>query len=383
MTDASNGDQQAAIRAAADSVDEAEHGSRHLTGPARYAVAGIAAAWSVFQLALPRLVIASDYVRAIHLCFAMGLVYLSFPAFKRHKAAGGSPRRLPALDVVLAILAALAAGYYALDYEGISARQGAPLARDIVAGVVLIVLLLEAARRSLGPAMPVVAGGFILYALLGPYLPELLAFRQIGLNRMMSQLTLSTEGIYGVPLRVSAGTVFLFVLLGAMLKRTGGGRYFVQLAFGLLGRYKGGPAKAAVLSSGLTGMVSGSSIANVVTTGTFTIPLMTKSGYPPEHAAAIEVAASTNGQLMPPIMGAAAFIIAEYCNLTYLEVVRAAFIPAVVSYLALIYITHLEAGKLGLKGLSRDQLPRFGSVFLGGIHFLIPLAVLVTMLLLR
>jgi TRAP transporter 4TM/12TM fusion protein len=194
---------------------------------------------------------------------------------------------------------------------------------------------------------------------------------------------MSTEGIYGIPLYVSASMVFLFVLLGAMLEKSGGGKYFVDLAFCLLGPFRGGPAKAAVLASGLTGLVSGSSIANTVTTGTFTIPLMKKSGYPPEKAAAVEVAASTNGQLMPPIMGAAAFIIAERCHMPYLAVVRAAFVPAVVSYIALIYITHLEACKLGLEGIPRADLPRFGRVFLGGIHFLIPLFVLLALLIQR
>jgi len=170
--------------------------------------------------------------------------------------------------------------------------------------------------------------------------------------------------------------VFLFVLFGALLDKAGGGKYFIQLAFSLLGRFKGGPAKAAVLASGFTGMINGSSIANVVTTGTFTIPLMKKSGYPGVKAGAIEVAASTNGQLMPPIMGAAAFIIAEYCGVTYFEVVRAAFIPALISYLALIYITHMEASKLGFKGLPKSELPQFGNIFFKGIYFLIPLCFL-------
>ena len=193
---------------------------------------------------------------------------------------------------------------------------------------------------------------------------------------MVSKLVMSTEGIYGVPLDVSTSTVFLFVLFGAMLDKSGGGKYFIQLAFSLLGSYRGGPAKAAVLASGLTGMISGSSIANTVTTGTFTIPLMKKSGFPGYKAAAVEVAASTNGQLMPPIMGAAAFIIAEYCNLSYIEVVKAAFVPAVVSYLALIYITHLEAKKMDLKTIDKSELPSFWVTFKSGIHFLIPLGIL-------
>ncbi|NQT18312.1 MAG: TRAP transporter permease [Planctomycetes bacterium] len=358
------------------------------SGRGRRAVSIIAGAWSLFQLSLPQLItLNSDYVRAIHLVFAIVLVYLSFPALKKIKLGGplkflSAGDRLCLPDVILAFAAALAAGYYALNYAGISVRQGMSVPpRDIAMGVLLVVLLLEAARRALGPALSCVAGLFIAYGFLGPYMPELFAFGGLSLERMLSQLTLSSEGIYGVPLRVSASTVFLFVLLGAMLEKSGGGQYFVQLAFSLLGRFKGGPAKAAVVASGLTGMVSGSSIANVVTTGTFTIPLMKRCGYPAEKACAIEVAASTNGQLMPPIMGAAAFIIAEYCNLSYLQVVRAAIVPAVISYLALIYITHLEACKLGLRGLAVAELPRFGAVFVRGVHFLIPLGLLVGMLL--
>jgi TRAP transporter 4TM/12TM fusion protein len=289
--------------------------------------------------------------------------------------------RLPWLDALLALAAGATAAYYILDYEGIASRQGIPATRDLVVGGALLVLLLEAARRAFGLALPTVAAAFIVYAFVGPYVPGVFSFAGVSLNALISQLTMSQAGVYGIPLRVSANTVFLFVLLGAMLEKTGGGRFFVQLAFSLLGRYRGGPAKAAVCASGLTGMVSGSSIANVVTTGTFTIPLMKKSGYPGEKAAAVEVAASTNGQLMPPIMGAAAFIIAEYCNTTYLKVVRAAVVPAVVSYLGLIYITHLEASKLGLAGLPAADLPRFFRVLGGGVHFLLPLATLIYLLL--
>ncbi len=368
-------------------AEEAEHGARRLPRGAGTAVALVAAAWSLFQLALPRFIIlSSDYVRAVHLAFAVALVYLSFPALRRLRPTGklaflATRTRLPWVDVVLAVGAAGAAAYYALDYEGIAARQGMPLVRDMAVGVVLIACVLEAARRSLGPALAVVGVAFIAYGLLGEHMPGVLAFRGVSVSRMIGQLTLSQEGVYGVPLRVSATTVYLFVLLGAMLEKTGGGRYFVRLAYSLLGRFRGGPAKAAVLGSGLTGMVSGSSIANVVTTGTFTIPLMKRSGYPADRAAAIEVAASTNGQLMPPIMGAAAFIIAEYCRVSYLEVVRAAFVPAMVSYLALLYITHLEAGKLGLAGRPASELPRFLPELVRGAHFLVPLAALVTLLL--
>ncbi|MFC1734961.1 TRAP transporter permease [Candidatus Hydrogenedentota bacterium] len=368
-------------------VEDVEFGSRHPVGMARWLIPLLAGGWSLFQLSLPKLVtLNSDLVRSIHLVFAISLVYLSYPAMRRWKVKGffsflSRTERIPLVDLTLAVLGALCAAYYALDYVGISSRSGLPIGRDIVVGLLLIALLLEAARRALGPALSIVAGLFIAYSFLGPHMPGIIAFGGVSLNRLVSQLSMSTEGIYGIPLYVSASTVYLFVLFGAMLEKTGGGRYFVRLAFSLLGRYKGGPAKAAVLSSGFTGMVSGSSIANVVTTGTFTIPLMKRCGYPAVKAAAIEVAASTNGQLMPPIMGAAAFIIAEYCGLSYFEVVRAAFIPAVVSYIALIYITHLEASKLGLKGVPKEELPPFRKTLKEGAHFLIPLVFLLTLLL--
>ncbi len=379
-------DLDAGAAAALDKVAEAEFGARRLTGWPNALLGVVAACWSLFQLSIASwLTLNSHIIRAIHLAFAIGLVYLCYPVVKHHRFAGrlawlSDKRRLAWVDAALAVLAAGAALYRIVDYAGISQRQGLPLARDLLVGVALIVLLLEAARRAFGPALSIVAGAFIAYGFLGPYIPGVMGFKGFGLSQLVSKQIMTSIGIYGTPLRVSAHTVFLFVLLGAMLEKSGGGRFFVQLAFALLGRYKGGPAKAAVAASGMTGMVSGSSIANVVTTGTFTIPLMKKSGYPPEKAAAIEVAASTNGQLMPPIMGAAAFIIAEYCKMPYLDVVRGAFIPAVISYLALFYITHLEAGKLGLRGLARSDLPAFFSVLLGGLHFLIPLVALVWML---
>ncbi|MEA1933709.1 MAG: TRAP transporter fused permease subunit [Thermodesulfobacteriota bacterium] len=227
------------------------------------------------------------------------------------------------------------------------------MTRDLVIGMVLVLLLLEATRRVIGPALPIIAILFTTYAFLGPHMPDLLAFKGVSLCKYLSNITLSTEGIYGIPLGVSASIVYLFVLLGSLLEKAGAGHFFTDMSLAFLGKYKGGPAKAAVVSSGATGLVSGSSIANIVTTGPFTIPLMKKVGYPAKKAAAIEVASSTDGQLMPPIMGAAAFIIAEYVNVPYLDVVKAAAIPAFVSYFGLFCITHLEAGKLGIRGLSR------------------------------
>ncbi|MFW6362126.1 MAG: TRAP transporter permease [Spirochaetota bacterium] len=364
-------------------AEEAELGHKNLTGPSANLIPIIAAAWSLFQLGLASvLILDSILIRSIHLTFAITLVYLSYPMFKKPKPGRlgrylSARDRITTLDFVLAAAAALAALYIVLDYDGISMRPGALITRDVVVGIVLVAAVLEAARRSLGPVLPIVAIVFILYSFFGPYMPGVIAFKGVSLSRFINQITISTQGIYGIPLDVSATIVFLFVLFGAMLDQAGAGRYFVQLAFSLLGRFKGGPAKAAVLASGLTGMVSGSSIANVVTTGTFTIPMMKKVGYPDHKAAAVEVACSTNGQLMPPVMGAAAFIIAEYCNIEYLQVVKAAFIPAVVSYIALMYITHLEAGKLGLKGLRKEQIPPFWSTFVKGIYNIIPIIFLI------
>ena len=364
-------------------VDEAEGDIRKIDNWTKWLIPSIAAAWSIFQLSLATfLLLNSTIVRSIHFAFAILLVYLSHPFFKKQKKNRilnyfASRDRITVFDMILAAVAAVAALYIAFDYVGISTRQGSPLPRDLIVGFTVIILLLEAARRSLGPALSIIASVFILYAFFGPYMPAVIAFKGVSVNRFLGQLTLSTEGIYGVPLDVSATIVYLFVLFGAMLDKAGAGKYFVDIAFSLLGRFRGGPAKAAILASGLTGMVSGSSIANTVTTGTFTIPLMKSVGYPAYKAAAVEVACSTNGQLMPPIMGAAAFIIAEYCNIPYFEVIKAAFIPAVIAYVALIYIAHIEACKLGLKGLEKDEIPNFFKTFIKGIHFMLPLLFLI------
>jgi TRAP transporter 4TM/12TM fusion protein len=361
-------------------AEEEEGIGRRPRGPAKYIIPTIAVAWSLFQLSIASwLILDSTFIRAIHLAFALMIVFLNYPLLKKAPRGLGYlavKDRIPILDFTVGILAAFAALYIAIDYEGMSARYGAPILRDIIIGAILVVTLLEASRRVIGPALPIIATVFILYAFLGPYMPDLIAFRGTSLNRFMGQMTMSTEGIYGIPLDVSATIVFLFVLFGAMLDKAGAGQYFIHLALSLLGGFKGGPAKAAIMGSGLTGLVSGSSIANIVTTGTFTIPLMKKVGYPPKKAAAVEVAASTDGQLAPPIMGAAAFIIAEYVNVPYVEVIKAAAIPAFASYAALFYITHLEASKLGLRGMSRSELPPFFKTLLSGSHFLLPLFIL-------
>ncbi len=349
-------------------------------GPMRFLIPTLAVAWSLFQLAIAKwLILDATYTRAIHLGFALLIVFLNYPMLSRPVLGLkwlATKRRIPVFDVVTGIVACLCALYIVIDYTGIASRSGAAIPRDLAIGALLVVLLLEAARRVIGPALPIIASVFIIYAFMGPYMPGILAFKGVSLNRFMGQMTLSTEGIYGVPLDVSATIVFLFVLFGAMLDKAGGGKYFIQLAISILGGFKGGPAKAAVMGSGLTGMISGSSIANIVTTGTFTIPMMKKVGYPGTKAASIEVAASTDGQLAPPIMGAAAFIIAEYVNVPYIAVIKAAAIPAFASYFALFYITHIEASKLGLEGIPRKELPPFFKTLISGCHFLIPLCFL-------
>jgi len=368
-------------REPADELLKAETGAiRNLRPFEFYLVAFIAISWALFQLALADFIIVeSTKERAIHLAFAISLLFLVHPCLKKPRKFFGFLaviNRIPFIDYLFAVLSALAALYLLFDYEGISMRAGIPITRDLIFGSVLVILLLEATRRVIGPALSIIAMLFTAYAFLGPYMPEVLAFRGVSLNRYMSNITLSTEGIYGIPLGVSSSIVYLFVLLGALLDKAGAGRFFTNIALSFLGRYKGGAAKAAVMASGATGLISGSSIANIVTTGPFTIPLMKKIGYPAKKAAAVEVASSTDGQLMPPIMGAAAFIIAEYVNVPYLYVVKAAAIPAFVSYFGLFCITHLEASKLGIKGLPPEDIPRFFETLKNGAHYLIPISML-------
>ena len=316
----------------------------------------VALAWSLFQLwiasplpfALGVGVFNDTQSRAVHLAFAVFLAYLAYPAFKR------SPRaRVPAIDWVLALVGAFCAAYLFFFYRELSTRPGQPTQQDLIVAVTGIVLLLEATRRALGLPMVVVAVVFLIYTFGGPYMPDLIAHKGASLSRAMSHQWLTTEGVFGVALGVSSGFIFLFVLFGSLLDRAGAGNYFIKSAFALLGHMRGGPAKAAVVSSAATGIISGSSIANVVTTGTFTIPLMKRVGYRPDQAGAVEVSSSVNGQLMPPVMGAAAFLMVEYVGIPYSQIIKHAFLPAIISYIALIYIVHLEALKGGMSGLPR------------------------------
>ena len=361
-------------------AEEEEGVGRLPKGPSRFVIPTVAVIWSLFQLSIASwLILDTVFIRAIHLGFALLIVFLNYPLLKKPRLGLkflSATDKIPIFDYIVAFIAAFSAMYIVIDFGGIMERIGSPITRDVVIGLTLTILLLEASRRVIGPALSAIAIAFSAYAFLGPYMPDVIAFKGVSLNRFIGQMTMSTEGIYGIPLDVSATIVFLFVLFGAMLDKAGAGRYFIRLALSLLGGFKGGPAKAAVLGSGLTGLVSGSSIANIVTTGTFTIPLMKRVGYPATKAAAVEVAASTDGQLAPPIMGAAAFIIAEYVNVPYIAVIKAAAIPAFASYAALLYITHIEASKLGLQGIPRAELPPFFKTLIRGAHYLIPILLL-------
>lgn len=360
-------------------VLQTETGGRALTGPAAVLLFIVPLCWSLFQLwiasPLPFIfefgILNSTESRSIHLAFAAFLSFSAFPMLK-----GRHIEKVPVYDWVLALAAAFAAAYLYLFYEELSGRPGAPTTTDIVVAMGGLVLLLEATRRSLGLPLAIVAMVFIFYSLAGPYMPSVIAHGGVSLNKLASHQWLGTEGVFGVALGVSTSFVFLFVLFGALLEKAGAGNYFIKMAYAMLGHMRGGPAKAAVVSSGLSGVISGSSIANVVTTGTFTIPLMKRVGFPATKAGAVEVAASTNGQLTPPIMGAAAFLMVEYVGISYLEVIKHAILPALISYIALIYIVHLEACKLRMKGIERLDKPTLAQRLLTWVVMLIGLSVL-------
>ncbi|MCP1675510.1 TRAP transporter 4TM/12TM fusion protein [Natronocella acetinitrilica] len=383
-----------------------------------------ALAWSLFQVwiasPIPYMIgwgITSDTeARSVHLAFALVLAFLAFPGLTTSQRGGlrltgwlyvvaavatlayatalqfdmavgtrpivmlcmgivfalaaysslvpSDPRRIPLADWALALAAGFCALYLFLYYAEIGSRSGRPSMMDLIVTGVGMVTLLEATRRALGPALTIIAVIFLVYTFLGPYMPDLIAHRGASFNRAASQYWLSNEGVFGIALGVSTSFVFLFVLFGALLDRAGAGNYFIQVAFSLLGHLRGGPAKAAVVASGMTGLISGSSIANTVTTGTFTIPLMKRVGFKAEKAGAVEVASSVNGQLMPPVMGAAAFLMVEYVGIPYVEVIRHAFLPAIISYIALIYIVHLEAMKADMKGIPpKVQTPFWNKLF--------------------
>ena len=316
----------------------------------------IALTWSLFQLYVSSPLVLeitpwmnADVVKRVHVSFAGLLAFLIYPAFKK-----SSRTQIPWTDWVMGLLIVISCVYLIYnqvwDSRAFEMRLGVPNTIDLLLSCVGLLLLLEATRRSLGPPLMIVALLALTYTYLGAG-----GYGGASLNKIVSHMWITTEGAFGIAVGVSASMVFLFVLFGALLEKAGAGNYFIRVAYALTGHYRGGPAKAAVVSSAMTGMISGSSIANVVTTGTFTIPLMKRVGFTPEKAGAIEVASSTNGQLTPPIMGAAAFLMVEYVGVSYIEVIKHAFLPALISYIALVYIVHLEALKAGMKGLARTS----------------------------
>lgn len=344
-------------------VKEADAGARVPAGPVGTLLLWVAVSWSLFQLwyasPLPFVfgvfILNDTEARAIHLGFALFLAFTAYPAFRR------SPLdRVPLVDWLLAIAGAFAGSYLFLFYGQLALRPGTPIFVDLVTAAVGIVLLLEATRRSLGPPMVGVALVFILFTFAGPWMPEVIQHKGASLTKFLQHQWLTTEGVFGVALGVSTSFVFLFVLFGSLLEKAGAGNYIMQISFALLGHLRGGPAKVAVVSSALTGVISGSSVSNVVSTGIFTIPMMKRTGLSGVKAGAIEASSSINGQIMPPVMGAAAFLMVEYVGIPYPQIVKHAFLPAVISYISLFYIVHLEALKIGAEPIRRGTTRSLG-----------------------
>jgi len=419
-------------------LEDIEYSGRQMGPILGRVVAAVAILWSLFQIFLASPIpLATELVnikRPIFLAFAFLMCFLMFPVSKK-----SGEQRIPIYDVATAVVAAFTAMYLAIMHEELSLRPGQMLSMDLfglsvpyelIIGTVGVVLLLEATRRSIGIPLVIVALTFLVFTRFGQDLSNVLYFlgsiflalgvlqfvrqRMVGagvllllggiivfhalttesplveishkgrsFESLVNYMWFEKEAIFGIPIDVAVSFVFLFVLFGALLDKAGAGRYFLDLAFAMVGRFRGGPAKAAILASGMTGSISGSSIANVVTTGTFTIPVMKKTGFPAIKAGAIEVAASTNGQIMPPVMGAAAFVMAEFIGISYFDVIVAALIPAVISYVALFYISHLEALKLDLKGMPEEDIPPLRSTFLSGVHYIVPIFILVYLLIIE
>ena len=361
--------------------------TRNITGFHLKIVSAIAIIWSLFQLwyasPFPFMLNFGMFkglpARAIHLGFALTLAFLIYPISKGKK--------ISFFDVLISFLGAISCLYIYFFYDQLVERGGVLLnlritetfnfPLELILGGCGILILLEATRRAIGLPLVIIASCFLLFSYFGRYAPEIISHGGLSLNRLVGFQWLDQEAIFGIPIGVSVDFIFLFVLFGALLETAGGGKYFLDLAFAMVGKMRGGPAKAAILGSGMTGLISGSSIANTVTTGTFTIPIMKKTGFSKEKAGAIEVSSSVNGQIMPPVMGAAAFVMASFIGVTYFEIVKHAFLPAIISYIALFYISHLEALKLNLKGMDDADVPHLKKTFLSGIHFLIPIFVLI------
>ena len=353
-----------------------ESDKREMKGFWNILINAICIVFAIFQLYTAAFGILDAHLqRAIHLAFGFLLIFLLYPARKSWSRTSMHP-----LDVLFALVGAASALYIVVNYQELVFRAGMNNETDFIVGVVGTLMVFEAARRVVGWPMITVAFVFIAYAFLGPYIPGIMAHRGVQVQELFDHLFFTTEGIFGTPMGVSSTFIYLFILFGSYLEATGLGKFFIDLANAVAGWAAGGPAKVAVLSSGLMGTVSGSSVGNVAGTGAFTIPMMKKLGYRPAFAGAVEAAASTGGQLMPPVMGAAAFLMAEFVGVPYFDVVKAAVIPALLYYIGVWLGVHYEAKKYGLKGTPREELPKFGPLFMEKGHLAIPLAVIVYLL---
>ena len=353
-----------------------ESNKREMSGLWGYIINGICILFAAFQLYTATFGILDAHLqRAIHLTFGFLLIFLLYPTRQ-----SWSKTKMNPIDVLFALAGACSAMYIVYNYNELVLRAGMNTETDFIVALIGTVLVFEAARRVVGWPMIIVAFVFLLYAFFGPYVPGIMAHRGVGMEEMFDHLFFTTEGIFGTPMGVSSTFIYLFILFGAYLEATGLGKFFIDLANAIAGWAAGGPAKVAVLSSGLMGTVSGSSVGNVAGTGSFTIPMMKKLGYRPAFAGAVEAAASTGGQLMPPVMGAAAFLMAEFVGVPYFDVVKAAVIPAMLYYIGVWLGVHYEAKKFGLKGTPRDQLPKFKDLFLEKGHLAIPLIVIIYLL---
>lgn len=353
-----------------------ESAFRKLEGPWKKITTVMLFCFTMFQLYTSLLgTFPAQLQRMIHLGFVITLAYLLYPATSK-----SNRKKIAILDYIFSGTFFCIVAYYVMNYEAIINRSGAYSQLDIIVGILGIILVMEACRRVVGWPIVIIATLFICYAYFGRSMPGFLNHRGYGIERIASHLFYTTEGIIGLPLGTCATYIFLFILFGAFLEKTGIGQFFIDVANSIAGFAAGGPAKVAVLTSALQGTISGSSVSNTVSTGSFTIPLMKSLGYKPEFAAAVEAAASTGGQIMPPIMGAAAFLIAEAVGVPYMEVAKAAIIPAILYFTGIWMMIHLEAKKLGLVGIPRDQLPKVGPILKERGHLILPIVVIIVLL---
>lgn len=353
-----------------------ESAVRQLSGLMKWITFVLLVLFSVYQLSSSLFFTLPPQIhRPIHLAFGLGLVFLLYAG----RSKGNNSGKVGIVNIILSIVAVLVSLYWVIDYDGLVMRTGNYTTLDLVIGGIAILLVLEASRRVVGLPISIIASLFLLYTYFGPYMPGFLEHRGNDVDRIIGHSYYTLEGILGTPLGVSSTFIFLFILFGAFLEKTGVGEYFNDLSLVIAGRRIGGPAKVAVFSSALQGTISGSSVANVVTSGAFTIPMMKRLGYRSEFAAAVEASSSTGGQIMPPVMGAAAFLMAEFINVPYLEIAKSAALPAILFFTGIWIMTHFEAKRLGLRGLSPEELPDKKEV-LKKLYLLLPILVIIVVL---